>query len=368
MSDLILYINGFQVPAGDVTQWPVLNESISYDSSFNIPDSYSFQLNNTNPNKYDPKYSGSIFNGTQVLKLPVTVFDPDINRTVMRGVIKNISTDSATGKLTIDCTSQLSALSTNSVQIVKTNTTPADIVYGMLTAPITLGSTTPLIDPSYIDSSSYKYAANYQASNKCYCNISVYKGTESDKKYADIIPELNKLGHMLVYSHYDKIYFWQYTSAKTPSIIISSYVAGSYKDYYSTDEQYIVRNSCYVAYYNGTSIAYYTNKDLPSITKYGEQTFGIPSDDVNSNATADFSALISNHTGAKWCGDTGTSRLKAPAFMCEFALSYDYSFLQVGDIIGLNFDAFSGLNTPVRILSADYDRINYRIRFSAIFL
>jgi hypothetical protein len=368
MSDLILYIDNYPIPSQDVNKWPVLNESISYDSNFDIPDGATFEINNKNPYAYDPKYSGSLLYGTKVIKLPVSVFDPDLNQTTMRGIIKNVSTDTGSGNLTIECTSQLSALAEKDCQIIETGKTPADILYKMLTAPLSLGSTTPMIDPSYIDQSSYRYCTFYQAANNCLCNITVYKGEEDGKKYSDVIPEINKIGHMNLYSHYDRIYFWQYTSNKTPSIIISTYNVGTYRDYYSQDDVYKIKNSYSIAYFNGLNIAYAVGKDLISIRDYGESIFGIPSDDVGSDTSADFDVGINNLKGAKWCGETAISRLKTPAKICEFEIPYAYNIIKIGDILGLNFDAFYGLNTPVRILSAEYDKDGNKIKFVCLFL
>jgi len=367
MSDPIFYLNGLAVPAGDVKRWPSLFESVSYDSMFNVPDNYSIELNNTVKTKYDPKYAGSILYGTKVLKLPVSVFDVDLNQTVMRGVIKNVSTTDDI--ITIECTSQLSALAELDAEIVETGYTPAQIIYKMLTAPKSLGDITPLIDPSYIDMTSYRFAHSHQAQNRCYVDIAVYKGGEDKKKYTDIITELNKIGHMNLYSHYDKIYFWQYVTDNTPSIIISSIISGTYKDTYSQDEEYKIKNSCSIVYKNGASVAYYEAKDMDSIDKYGESIFGIPTDDVDSDASTDFAAIIDNVNGAKWCGDTAISRLKTPALMCEFSVEYKYTpVVKVGDVIGLNFGAFVGLNTPVRILEADYDRGERRINLKCLFV
>jgi len=332
---------------------------------FNVPDSYQIELNNTRPERYDPKYAGSILYGTKVIGLPVSVFDVDLNQTIMRGVTKNVSTDN--GFVTVECTSQLSAIADRDAEIVETSVTPAQAAYKMITAPRSLGTTTPLIDPSYFDMTSYRFAHTHQAQNRCYIDIAVYKGGDDKKKYADIIPELNKIGHMNVYSHYDKIYFWQYTTDNTPSVIIDKYVTNSYRDYYSQDEAYKIKNSCSIVYKNGASVSYYENKDMDSIEEYGEGIFGIPTDEVDSDASTDFSAIITNVNGAKWCGDTGISRLKAPALFCEFAIEYKYMpLVKVGDVIGLNWSPFS--NTPVRILECDYDRRGRRISLICLFV
>jgi hypothetical protein len=368
MSNLIFYLNGYALPAGDVTKWPMLSEEISYDSSFNVPDGGSIEINNTDPRKYDPKYSGSLLYGTKVLKLPVSIYDPDISQTTMRGVIKNVSTESGNGKMVIEYTSQLSAIAENDCEIITTGKTPADIIYKMLTSPITKGSTTPLIDPSYIDQSSYRFSFGHQKSSRCTANATVYKGGDDSKKYGDLIPEICKIGHMALFSHYDRIYFWQYTDNKTPSIIIDKVNAGSYRDTYSQDEAFKIKNSYSIAYFNGASVAYETGKDDDSIKEYGESIFGVPSDDVGSDSSSDFNVGIDNVIGARWCGQTAISRLYKPAFMCEFEKPYAWNQIKIGDILGLNFDSFYGYNTPVRVLSVDYDRDGNKIHFKCLFL
>lgn len=365
MSNLQLYINNFLISSSDIIKWPSLTEEISYDSNFNIPDKYDIELTNANPHKYDPKYSGSLFYGTKIMKIPVYIYDPDVSAIIMRGIIQNISTDNE--KITISCTSQLSAISDNDIEIIETGKTPAEIVYKILTSPITKGSTIPLIDPSYIDHASYRFSSNYQRANKCTANITVYKGDDG-KKIGDIIPELNKIGHMYLYSHYDRIYFWQYTGDQTPSFIVDKIKANSYRDYYCQDEAFKVKNSYNVAYYNGANIARVTGKDDDSIEKYGEFIFGIPSDDIDSDSSADMCVGIDNILGAKWCGKTAIERLYKPSLMAEFEIEYKYKFLKVGDIIGLNFGVFTGYNTPVRLLTMDYDRDGDVIGIKVLFL
>lgn len=368
MSDLILYLNNYPLPAEVVTKWPELKEEISYDSQFNIPDGFTVEIDNHDPTRYDPKYPGSLLYGMKVMKIPVSIFDPDMNETIMKGIVKNISTDEGTGIMSIDCTSQLSALAENDVQIVETGITPAEMAYKILTAPVTLGSTTPIIDPSFIDKSSYRFCKNYQQYQRWTGNITIYKGGDNNKKCKDVLPEINKLGHMALFSHYDRIYFWQYTEDYTPSIIISSTIANSYKDYYSEDDAFKIKNSYSIAYFNGATVSTVTGKDMKSINDYGESVFSIPSNDVDSSTSADFTMGLDNVVGAKRLGIAVISRLCKPAFMCEFDLPYSYNMLKVGDVIGLNFGAFSGLNTPVRITYAEYNRDDNRIKIKTLFL
>jgi len=366
MSDPILYINNFAIPYGDVKSFPPLKEEINYDSSsINIPDSYSFELDNTAPTKYDPKYSGSLLHDTKIFGLPISRYNTDLGKTDLRGVIKNVSTDN--GVLTIEGTSQLSAISENDVQFVKNGVTPADAIYQMFTSPITFGSTVPMIDPSYIDIASFQFASGVQKTGKCTVNINLVKTGDKTKKYKDVLPELSKIGHCALYSHYDRIYLWQYTPNKNPGIIIDSYITGSYHDGYSTDDAFKVRNSFIVAQKSGTGVAYAYGKDLSSIQqKYGESIFGIPTDTVDSTASNDFNILIDNVAGSQWCGNIGLTRFSKPALLCYFDLEYKYNSIKVGDVVGLNWAPFS--STPVLVLSAEYDKSGNRIKFKCLFL
>jgi hypothetical protein len=366
MNNLTLYLNNVAIPAGKVLRWPEISEEISYDSNINIPDSYIVEIDNSNPLLYDPKYPSSILYGCQILKIPMSIYDSDMGQNIMRGWVKNIQTDSGTARMTVEATSQLSLLATNDVQIVKTGLSPAEILYQMITAPVTIGLPLPLIDPSYIDTSSYQYCASYQRARRITADINILKGGDSSKKFSDIIPELNKIGQMVVYSHFDKIYFWQYDNNKTPTHIISVVEAGSYRDYYSQDAAFKIKNSYSIAYINGANIAYATGKDMTSIQKYGESIFSIPSDRMNSTASADFNVGLDNETGAQNCGQAAMSRLNKPAFMCEFVLPYSYNYLKIGDILGLNFGIFS--STPVRVLSAAYDLSGNKIKYKTLFL
>jgi hypothetical protein len=364
MSDPILYINNYAVPYAHVKKWPSVSESISYDSSLNISDGWSVELDNSDPNDYDPKYSGSLLYGTKIKKISVAIYEPDLLSYTAYGVIDNVSTDNSA--VTIDVVSQLSAVAENDVQIVETGMTPADVIYKMLTSPKTLGSTTPLIDPSFIDMSSFRYASNLQMANRCTIDINILKSSSDAKKYGDVIPELLKIGHCYIYTHYDRIYLWQYSTRKNPSILIDSVVAGSYRDYYQTDEAFKIKNSYNIIYKNGAGVSAKIDKDNDSIDDYGESIFGVPSDDVDSTSSTDFNALIDNPTGAKWCGDIALERYGSLAKGCDFALNYKYHTIKVGDIIGLDFEPFD--ETPVLVLEADYDKTGDKIEFKALFL
>jgi hypothetical protein len=365
MSNPILYINNYAIPYEDVDTWPALVEEINFDSSINVPDTREYVLDNSSPGKYDPKYYGSLLYGTKIFGLPVAVYEPDIGCYTSRGVIKNVSTDSSSNKISITVQSQLSALSNVDCQYVNASITPAQAMYNMMTAPITIGSSQKLIDPSYLDYSSFNFASTAQASNKCYVDIGVYKDGDNSKKYSDIFPELLKVAHCFMYSHYDKIYLWQYTGNNKIDYTISDIVAGSYKDSYSLDDAFKLRNSYNIAYFSGSSVVFKAGKDMSSIQKYGESIFGIPSDDVNSSNSSDFNVGINNITGATWCGNLALQRYKKPSLLCNFSVDYGYSFLKIGDVLGLNFYSFS--NIPVLILSASYQR-KEKIDLKCLFL
>jgi hypothetical protein len=367
MSNLILYINNYPVDYGDVKSFPALNEEISYESSLNIPDSCQCTLDNSDPSKYDHKIPGSLLFGTKKIGVPVALYDPDIGQFVFRGVTKNITTTSgANQEIQIDITSQLSALSQNDCEISESGITPANAIYKLLTTPISRGSITPMIDPSFIDQNSFAFAHGVQSANRCTMNINISKDGNNNKKYSDVLPEISKIGHCFIYSHYDRIYLYQYTTKKNPAITISDPVAGSYKDYFKTDESLKMRNSYTVAYMSGSNVAFARGKNDISIKKYGESIFGVPTDEVGSDSSNDFNILIDNVAGAHWCGKTALERFSSPLLGCEFTLEYSYNFLKVGDIVGLDFDSFS--ETPVLILGITPDKSGNRIDFKCLFL
>jgi len=173
LTNPILYLNGYAIPYGDVKTWPSVSEEINYDSTINVPDTRDIVLDNTNPATYDPRYSGALFYGTQIFKLPVSIYEPDLNCYTSRGLIQNVSTNSSGKDLTITYQSTLSAISNNDCQYVNTNITPAQALYNMLTAPLTLGTTTPLVDPSLIDRASFNYAATVQAAGVSASSLSL---------------------------------------------------------------------------------------------------------------------------------------------------------------------------------------------------
>ena len=368
MSDPILTINGLPIPYGDIIKFPEISEEINYDSSFAIPDNTSVTLDNSTPSKYDHKVSGSLLYGTQIINLPYTIYEPDLLSYTGRGVIKNVSTQKSNNQITFTLTSQLSALANKDVAYSATGITPAEAIYNMITGPATLGDSTPLIDPSYVDMSSFNFATGVQRLNKCTINIDVAKDGDNNKKYSDVIPELLKCAHCFIYTHYDRIYLYQYTANKNPSIIISDILGGSYHDEFSEDDALKLRNSYTVAYKNGTSISYATGKNDDSIYQYGEIIYGIPTDDdTKSDSSSDMNILIDNSSGAHIAGEIALTRFSKPILTCTFDTDYfTYYFLKIGDIIGLNFDSFS--NTPILLFSADYSKSNNKITFKGLFL
>jgi hypothetical protein len=372
-----LYINGTEIPANLVLKYPVFSESISFDSTFTIPDSAEVELVN-GQNQFNPAVSGSFLNGCGIYT-PVEVYNSDLDKTTFQGTIANVTVDAQ--RVTLDVRSDLSTVIDKGCNYNKSSIEPATAIYEILTQvpvqadtdSITLAHPkilpSGLIQPEMIVKATFDDAARYQYAKKCMVSVSSID-TDSNNNtntIGDIIGQLCRLGHCSIFTYANLVYVYQWkehTGTTCQPITKADIVAGSISWQYATDEAYAIRNQYRIAFTQQDSILWATGKDDSSIDKYGLKRFCIPEDNEDSSASEDYRAVVNNYAGATWIGSMALERFAQPTITMSMALKYSLNELRLGSEITLQVAPYTGWTLV--IVERDVDRSSGRIDIKGI--
>jgi hypothetical protein len=357
----ILRIDNTEIEDTYVVEYTFALEGINFDNSFTTMDEISVSLDNIDPDIFDPRYTGSIFYGTAIIGLSIDLFDDEINRYLFSGKIKNFTIDESSNQINIDAISNLAeVLGKDCTYSNSTNKTIAECIYEILL-------TSDLITADDIVYAGFQKAINIHAANSAYVNI-VYD-EESTQEIGTVISELCRLGHCYLYSYQNLIYLWMYEAYAGQigvSLANKDIIAGSYKEYFASDDLPI-KNSYSIAYISsGTTVSYVTGTDAASIATYGANKFSVPDEDTDETSSSSFNIIFRNLIGATWSGALALSRFKNPLKFCEIDIYENMDYIHVGSQVDLHITPFYG--EPCLVVEREFQLQEKTIKLKCLFL
>ncbi len=352
-----LFIDDILIPNEDVIKWPISRETIVFDGGTALRDDSEIILDNVDRSQYDPRYLGSTFFQGSRIGSELRIFESSINRNIYRGKIVDVACDDSS-ELSITTISNLSDILERACAYTATAEPVATAIYNLL---IEAGLT-----EDEILREGFTYAASVHAANSVLVDIKVENSDDSSdqKEYGAIINELLRIGNCYITQKNNIVTLWIDEGYNGEiRYEINDINLESYKENWDKEQ---VLNSYRVAYINGATIAYtpiVTDND--SYEVWGDKQFNVPDQQRDSDDT-DTTVLLTNITGATWCGATKIASFKDILKYCEFDLDEDYEFLHTGDICSLRFDLYYG--EPIRIIEREYDQDKGTIHLKCLFL
>jgi len=352
-------LNSQIIPLEDVKRYPKTNEKIQLSGATLISSKMDITIDNSNPQKYDDRYEGSLFYGVDWYNAPAVITDGD--EVIWNGRIKNITLDERSRSLTITTTNFIKDMADTPCIISSDN----DITWAELILIILQLNGYMELSSADLLLSSFTSAIAYQETVQAYGKINF---TRNDNK--NVLPVLDEICRMTqchIYSQNNRIGLFQWTAWDGKigySIDENNMLAGSYKHYFVEDQ---IKNDASIGY-DSDGVALFTSSiDPESVTKYGTKLFNVPDRNLESTTSADYKLLFRNSTGAQWASDLAIERFSGLIKMCEFTLDDSRTYIQINDQIDLNEDSVF-YNEPVRVVERVHDRDRRTVAISAEFL
>jgi len=350
-----LYINNTLISDDDIIEYPKVSEEISFEESNVMPDTMECTLDNTDRNKYDDRFPGSMFYHGAGINKEIKVWDTDYNKFIFKGKIKDIRIQETDNGLKIEATSQLGDLSAIDCTYSATAIKPALAIYEILT------------EVAGISPENIVYAGFQKAINARNILVDILYTEDNVQDCLTIINELQRIGHCMIYPYQSMILMYSYEPYNGEiGETIKDILPKTYIQYYSIDTPFKIYNKYRIAYNNGTTVAIATGQDATSVTNFGERSFNVPDDDVDSTDPVDFNTLVNGVTSADIVGAVALQRFKNIMQLCEFTVDYKYLYIRVGQQVDLRFYPFNG--EPCLVLERQVNDNNKTIKLKCLFL
>ncbi len=317
------YINDIRIPESDLLREPVINDEFIYDSNM-AASTMELILDNTDPTKYDDRYTTSIFYGLDFYGKEVLIIDIESEYVKWRGTISGLEVDAKQVKVKSD-NAVMRLAQTVCVYSSNTDKTAVEIMYDIAVSVAGIPEEQILL-------AVYNAAKTIQEANQVFFNVEYT--LEDNVKCLHVINELRRITQCEPISHQNTIEFrqWQpWTGEEGIDIDDSWLEVGKYKHW--TDREAIL-NSYNIKYLDGSAIGEVSGSDASSVSKFGSKPFLVPTSDQGT-VPAGFKILSRNATGATWCGSLALQRYKSLKKFCSISFLQDPGKTILDEIINL---------------------------------
>lgn len=377
MSDLI-YINGNLVNSNLIIEYPIISESASLNSDISIPEGCDIVLDDTD-GVHNPLQPGSLLYGRGIGAF-VEVYSAELGRYRFKGKIDDINVSGAEKRVTLTVSSVLSGVKDANCVLTAFGITPAAAIRRILTDNIGYADQSiysleypirpakGLVPASYLNMATFTAVEQYQAANRCTVNIAI-EDAEADSAnvtVSDVIRKLCDIGHCSLFSYGGliSVYQWRGSTGSAGYPLTSANIIGGIDWHYSQEEAFRIRNDYRIAYADGDLIKWATDHNSDSIAENGLCRFCIPDESVHSSGSEDYTIILDNYYGAKWCGDMALTR--GPNKSKEFKISvpYDLEIINVGSTVSPAIAPYTGMN--IVVIGREVSRADRKIELVGI--
>jgi len=347
-------INYYRIPDDDVISIETLQKQITFTNNKLMASSCTVKLNNIDKSKYDDRYAGSLFYGTNFYNKKIVIIDNDIAKMIFYGRIKRIEVTDT--EVTVEATNYFKDLLDTVCVYSAQNKTFAEHIKNII-----IGAG---ISEEIIKYGDYVQTKQYQEAHLMTCNITYTK--DDNVECMRVIEELCRISQIDLYDANNLIVMkqWaQYDGTMGYKIYDDVYIPGTYKHWYDDSQLY---NEVNIAYLSGSLVSFYSSEVLTSKQRYNiSKIFQVPNDNQDSSTPADYKILINTIDSATAIASHVILRYNNIKKYCSFVLDGTTSYIDLYDTVDLNIDGLQ--NEPVKIIAIN-DKNENKIEYKAEFI
>lgn len=336
---MLVYINNNLIPKADIKKQPTYKSQWSYGENL-VSATAEVVLGNAS-GQYSDMNAISIFYGTNWYGSPVVFYDDENDISAFAGKITNIVQNDNGRTVTVKASNYIQDLANAACIYTCTNKALSQAMLEIIQLAV---------PDEYINVKGFNESIAIETSNSVLVNVT-YEAKDNIK-CLNAIQELARIGQVHLYTKNNIIYAykWQeYDSRSGVEInagdILPSSFACEYKD--------SVQNAYYIAYKNGTSVSF-ASGTKPGTA--GDKVFTVPNQKMSSSNASDYKILLSNTTGATYCGANVLNRYANPTKIMSLSISERLDGIEVGELRGLTYGDYTREPFLITEIEPDSDK------------
>lgn len=333
---MLVYINNNLIPKADIKKQPTYKSQWSYGENL-VSAQAEVVLGNAN-GQYSDMNALSIFYGTNWYGSPVLFYDDVNDVPAFAGKVVNIVQSDNGRTVTVKASNYIQDLANASCVYTCTDKALSQAMLEIIQLAV---------PDEYINLNGFLDASAIETTNSVLVNVSY--DAKDNIKCLNAIQELARIGQIHLYTKNNIIhaYKWkEYDGRAGSEITTNDIFPASFSSEYADK----VQNAYYIAYKNSTSVSYASG--IKSGTS-GEKVFTVPNQKMQSSTASDYKILLSNTTGATYCGANVLNRYANPTKILSLTVSEKLDNVDIGELKALTYGDYT--REPFLITSIEPD-------------